>query len=255
MPRIRFLYDNQYSKTTTVLAASSAASALPVGATQNPDRSYVWRSANNTVVQTIDIDLGAVTAIAAIAVANVRLLGAGVLECYERGDAAAAGAATLVATLPTQDADTRVAFAFFNSQSHRHWQLKWTNPTAVNDYAEVGYVFLGTYVEPTVNVSAPSDLDYDDPSIGTPSVDGQESFTVRTRFASGTWEFYYAPEALLTSLRIIYRAVGVHTPIFVVLDTTLTWTGWLCRFVGGIGHRLEDVAGRYTLTCGWKEAR
>lgn len=255
MANIRFLFDNRYSRSATVLVASSAASGLPVGASQNADRSYVWRSATGTGEQTIDIDLGAVVAVTGGAVANVRLLGAGVLELYERGDAGAAGAATLVATFPAADADRRVAFVFFASQSHRHWQLKWTNPTAANDYAELGYAFLGTYTEPTVNVTVPADIQEIDPAVGSLSLDGQASFANRTRYSRGAWTFTDAPEALLTSLREIHRTNGIRIPLFIVLDTALAWTAWYARLAGPIGNRLGELAGRYTLTAPWEEVR
>ena len=205
-------------------------------------------------MQTLDIDLGSVLAVTSILAANIKLIGTGVLELYQRGDAGAAGAATLVATLPTQDSDTRVAFAFFASQSHRHWQLKWTNPTAASDYAEVGYVHLGTYLEPTVNVRVPMPASRRDPSVGTRSVDGQQTFVERTASFAGAWAFADAPETDLTNLRTVYRTVGVRTPIFAVLDTSLTWTAWLLRLASEIHCDFGELTGRYSIGVTWEEA-
>src|SRR5207237_7318523 len=121
MANIRIAWTNLWSAASSVLVASSAASGLPGSASQNPDRSYVWRSATATGVQTLDIDLGAATAITCVMIANPKLIGSGVIELHERGSAGSAGAANLVATLPAADSDTRVTFAFFSSNSKRHW--------------------------------------------------------------------------------------------------------------------------------------
>lgn len=255
MPNLRFLYDNLYGAATTALTASSEASALPVKASQNTDRTYVYRSGTVSVAVTIDIDLGSVNAVSAVAAANLVLFSGGALELYHRGDAGTPGAAVLVTTLPAADSDTRVAFAFFASQSHRHWQLKFTNPGAVSSYVELGYAFLGTYYEPTVNVSVPTDVQLVDPSVGVASVDGQKTFSQRTGYFAGSFQIADAPEAIVTNLRTIRRTVGARTPIFVVLDTALTWSAWLLRFASEIEHSLGVISGRYDVGFSWEEAR
>lgn len=255
MAKIRFAYVNPVSAVATVLVASSAASGLPVGAVANPDRAYVWRSLTQNGVQTIDINLGSVTAVSSVLLANVKLVGTGILELYERGDAATAGVATLVATLPAQDRDTRTAFVFFASQSHRHWQLKFTNPTAASDYAELGYVHLGGYVESARNIRVPARIARPDPSIGTPSVDGQKTFVVRAKHFAGEWDFEEIDESNLSQLRTLFDAIGVATPHFVVLDDALAWTCWLSRFAGPLAWTLNMMSGRYSVSFPWEEAR
>jgi hypothetical protein len=255
MPKLRFLATNRYRASTTALTASSAVSALPVGASQNPDRSYIWRSVAGTGVATIDIDLASAVAIDSVAIANVKLVGAGVLELYERGSAGSPGSATLVATLPTQDRDTRAAFAFFASQTKRHWQLKWTNPGAANDYAELGYAFLGAYSEVPTNFRVPVAIDRADPSMGSASVDGQETWARRSKFFAGAWEFVRVSDAMLDQLRLLWDTLGVSGEFFQVADTGLPWTCWYARCSGGLRAELMELAGRYTVTLPWREVR
>lgn len=257
MANIRFLYDNKYTATATVLAASSSVSALPVSASQNPDRSYGWRSSTGTGVQTIDIDLGSVLAVTACALANVRVLGAGVVELYQRGDAASAGAATLVATFAAQDRDTRAAAVTFATQSHRHWQLKWTNPGSASDYAEVGYVFLGTYVEPTVNVMVPIPQSRVDPSIESMSSGGQKSYSTKTAYMTGALKWDAVLVAQLDQLRTMFDAIGVRTPLFILLDSALSWTLWYARLTGPLQweHEPGGALARYGATIAFEEAR
>lgn len=251
--RIAFLYNNLYAASATVLAASSAVSALPVAASQNEDRSYVWQSATGTGTPTIDIDLGAVLPVSAIALANVKLVGAGVLELYERGDAGSAGSATLVATLPASNARRRTTFAFFASQSHRHWQLKWTNPGSASDYAQLGYAFLGVEVEPPVNVRVPADITRIDPSVGSASVDGQLTYAQRTKYCVGAWTWDTVTEAHKEQLEDMFEAIGGSGTHFVVLDTALAWSCWYARLTGELAAPLDIVAGRYSPSIGWRE--
>ena len=256
MSKIRFLHANLASQPTTILTASSAAAGLPVTAAVNPDRTYVWRSAVNTVVQTIDLDLGAPAAVSVVALANVKLLGTGVVELYHRGNGSSPDASpTFVATLPAQDTDRRLAFAFFAEATHRHWRLQWTNPTAASDYAEAGYVYLGTYTEPSINVSVPFDFADADPSIAGESLDGQATFTARTVFQAGTFRFQDISEADLAALRSIRRSVGVRTPFVLVLDDAQAWTAWLARFASDLSVGFGEMAGRYDVAFEWKEVR
>ena len=254
MANIRLMDTNHYTAAATTVTASSAASALPVGASQNVDRTFVWRSAQATTVQTIDIDLGSVLAVTCVAVANVKLFSGGALELKERGDAASPGAATLVTAIPTPNVGTRVAFVFFTSQSHRHWQLNWTNPSSNNDTAELGYCHLGTFFEPAVNVNVPITTGLTDPSDVRQSVDGQRSTVVRTLRDAGRFQWQTLTQADLNSLDTIFRAFGARVPIFIVLDTTLPQTGWLLYMGSSLDRRFSLTSGRYIVAFDWQEA-
>lgn len=257
MANIRFAWLNRFSASTTVLAASSSEPALPVSYTKNSDRSKAWWSETDTVEQWIDIDFGAVTAVNMVALANVGTLGVGVVELYQRGDAASAGAAVLVATLAAQDRDTRAVATAFASQSHRHWRLLWTNPTSVSGYASLGFAFLGEYDEPEFNVKVPIPMVRPDPSQGSVSVDGQESFAVRTKYVVGGCVFDAVKESQLDELRAMYDAIGISTPLFIVLDNSLSWSTWFARFVGEQKWDIEPGGAiqRYGYQISFKEVR
>lgn len=255
MPNLRILQANRYDAVATTLTASSSATALPVATSQNPDRTAVWRSATATSVQTIDIDLGSVLPVSAVAVANVRLLGAGALELRERGDSGSPGTATTVVTLPAQDRDTRTAFAFFTEASHRHWQLRWTNPTSASDYAELGVAFLGVPTELGRNVRVPADVKRVDPSVVSTSVDGQQTRAARTKFYAGAWAFEDITEAQLDDLRTLFDALGAGGAHFAVLDAAIEWTCWYQRITGELGASFNAGPGLFNAAFGWEEAR
>jgi hypothetical protein len=186
-------------------------------------------------------------------VANLKLLGAGALQLYS---GASLGAETsLQGTITAQDTDRRVGFVHFVSASARYWRLKFTNPGSANDYAELGYVHLGTYFEPTQNVSVPSDLELLDPSVESASVDGQATFARRTQFSRGTWAFENIPEAQLDTYRALWRTLGASGVFFQVLDDSLSWTSWYSRMVGQLGVQMGVLEGRYNVGLGWVECR
>lgn len=257
MPRLRILDEsrNQWPSLAGTLTPSSAAAGLPAAATQSPDRSYVWRSNASTGVATLDRDFGSLVSISAVAVANLKLVGAGLLEVSHRGDSGSPGAETLMAQIGTLNGDTRAGAAFWPAESHRHWRLKWTNPGSVSDYAEVGFVHLGTYYEATVNPIIPSDIRRIDPSAVSLSTDGQRSTARRTQYAAGAWQFRNLDETQLSELRRLFRASGVHTPFFQVLDTSPAWMTWLAYCAGELGIGLGEIAARYMAGQAWEEAR
>lgn len=257
MPRIRFMDPsrNLAAAPTVTLTASSSATALPVANIQHQDRTKVWRSATGTGTPTIDLDLGSAQNVTAVCVANVRLVGAGVLEVYQRGSSGSPGAATLVGTLPTQDAETRATFLFFNTVSARHWQLKWTNPGAASDYAELGFVHLGTYFEPTQNVIVPTEAMRKDPSQLSASIDGQVTVRRRTQYSNGSWVFQEVPEAQLDIYRPMWNGMGVGGVFFQVLDTSIAWTCWMARVTGEFRKQFSVLSGRYNIGLPWEEVR
>lgn len=257
MSNIRFAWDNRLSDAGIAVSASSSVTGMPVEAILNSDRNYLWRSSTSTGAPTIDIDLGAVRELTCGMLANATILAGGSVELYHRGDGGAPGAATLVATFPAADADRRTMFVFFASSSHRHWQLKFTNPGVVNSYAELGFAFLGTYDEPTVNARVPIALSSVDPSVMSQSSDGQKGFALRTPYDAGVWTFDAVQEAQRTQVKAMFREVGVASPMFVVLDTALSWTCWLARIVTGVPIEIEpDMAlSRYGVQVPWEEVR
>lgn len=257
MPRLRLLdaARNQWPSLAGTLTASSAVAALPASASQNPDRSFVWRSNPGTGVHTLDRDFGGLVSISAVAVANLRLITGGALEVSHRGDAGAPGAETVLATITGQDRDTRAAAAFWNAQSHRHWRLKWTNPGAANEFAEVGYVHLGTYYESPVNPSVPLEIRRLDPSVVSTSTDGQRTTAKRSKYFAGAWAFRNVVDGQLDELRAIFDASGVGSPFFQLLDTSRSWWCTLAYQGAELGIGLGEIDTRFGVGVTWEEAR
>lgn len=259
MARARFLLDrtvttgNRWNAPATVISASSSVPALPAAASQNPDRSYIWRSNPSTGEAHLRVDLGSALAFNVVAVANVKLVGTGVVKLQELGTGGAPGAAVDVATLPAMDAVRKITYIVFGSQTKRHVQLLFTNPTAANDYAEAGYVALGTYFEPGSNFRVPIDLPYTDRSVPRMAEGGQKTFAQREPVLGAQLQFDDLLEADFTHLQDLYQIVRIGTPLFMVLDTARSWMNLLGRFTGFTP--VEALApGRLSLSLGIEEA-
>lgn len=259
MARARLLVDrtvstgNLWNDPMSTISASSATTALPAAATQNPDRRYVWRSEMRTDEPYLRLDLGSTKAFNFVAVANVKIPGTGVCYLQQLGTGGAPGAAVDVAALPAMDESRKIAFVFFGSQSQRHVQLYFSNPTVTNDYAEVGYVALGTYFEPGSNFSVPVQLPQQDPSTARVSEGGQKSFIQRDPYMAGALTFEDLLEADFDALQDIHDLVRIGTPFFLVLDTARAWMNYLARFTGFVPEQAMSP-GRVSLNLGFEEA-
>lgn len=256
MSNVAILYksNNRYTATASTLTASSSASALPVANSQDADRRKVWRSGTVAVAVTIEVDLGSALACDAFAACNLTIFSGGAVELYQRGSGGAPGAATLVGTLPAADATSGVAFVQFGSATFRHWQIKFTNPSLVSAYVEMGFAFLGPALTPTVNVSEPLGLTRNDPSVAGVSLDGQKTFAIRSQYVTGALEFYKVGTTDRSNLDALFAANGVHTPFFLVLDPATAWQAWLVRLaekweIGLVGVNL------FTYQAGIEEVR
>lgn len=245
---------NLWNASFVTLTPSSEVSALPGANSQNPERATVWRSVTGTGEASIDLDLGAGYAsypVTGAALANVKLIGAHAdraVKLQTRGNGGSPGAATDVGTFDTQDATNLIAYLNFVPTSARHWRLLWSNADSESDYAELGYAFLGSYFEPTINFSVPSDFPYDTYSTVRRSDGGQKSVTARATYAEAALSFMELPAADFNALRAIYALVGTAKPFFIVLDQTRDWLNYFAHFTR-IAQSVGRSAERQTFNC------
>jgi hypothetical protein len=246
---------NLWNASFATLTASSEVSALPGANTQNFERATIWRSVSGTGEASLDLDLGAgYTAypVTGVALANVKLVGAGVVKLQERGNAGSPGAASDVATLPTQDSRRRITYVTFAAVTKRHWRLLFTNPGADDDYAEIGYAWLGSYFEPGVNWSVPAEFPYVDPSIVRRSQGGQKSVVQRDPYYTAALQFRDIVDADFDALHAIFEIVRTTTPFVLALDAAEPWQNLLASFLQVTPQRGRSV-GRTTWQCSVEE--
>jgi hypothetical protein len=249
--RIRFFNNNLWP--SAAVTASSAVASLPATATQNTQRTGVWRS-NAEAAPTLNADLGSSKAVTGGALVNVRIVSGTLSTIKLQWSNDGATGWTDFATLSTIDTESLVGYGFAASATKRYWRFLFT-PTSGTIQVEVGIAVVGTYLETSVNVTAPNPLQLNDPSVVSRAIDGQRSTSLRTLFMSSTWDFRDLPEADALALRLMYRSFGQGTPHVVVLDTTRSWMAWCAFFTETYGNEAADRPGRYNLRIGWEEAR
>lgn len=244
MANIRFLtIANLWSAGETTITGSSEAAALPVALTAQTERGKVWRSLSDIANQWAQADLGSALSVTCCAIANPKLQNAGSLKLQRSSDGSAW---TDVDTFPAADVETNVTYLFFDALAYRYWRVLSVNGNgAIADYAEIGYIYLGTYFEPATNVTTPLNVKREDPSVWSSSPDGQITTTTRTAYASWANQFEAVDESDLTNFRTLFRSVGRRIPFFCVVDQSLTWSAWLCRTASELGWVARDVPGLY----------
>lgn len=253
---MRILWDNLWSRSGTLITATSEASALPAAASQSPDRTYVWRSLSQAADQALTADLGAAALADSVAIANLRRQGGGDLKLYEGGSGGSPGTWNLVATLPSAGDEGRVSLAVFSAVTARHWKLQWRNAAAPGaDYAEAGYIHLGPHWNFTGPAGFPAHVGID-PSLRRDSVDGQANFALRTAYSTGQIDAVL-DEMQLSTLRNIRRQIGQRTPFFLERAAAYPWMVWLVRFLSEIAY--ERIPGtnptKYRASFEWEEVR
>jgi hypothetical protein len=242
---------NRWSAGT--ITASSAASALPPTQSQSTDRTAVWRSTTTSAVETLDLDVGSAVAITCAAIANVRVKNGGTVALYQGGTGGAPGAWVLLGTFAAQDATNLMAY-LYASVTARHFRLQFNNGSGASDYAELGYAFLGTYYEPTKGVIMPVDMKAVDPALEGRSAGGQSTFSQIGRlYDVGRFQFQNMENTEFEVLRQVFVSIGVRTPVFVVLESSISWQAWLLRFTGEF-QKPRMFSTFYSPAISWKEA-
>lgn len=243
---------NQWADPANTITASSAASALPATATQNPDRRYIWRSLSQIDGQWLLLTAALPIAATCCAVANLKLQNNGSVKLQSCND----GVTWVdVGTFPAADPVRNLTFLCFAAQTNAFWRLLFVNGSgAVADYAEVGYAFLGQYFEPTINFDAPMDIQPVDLSVPGVSDSGQKTFTRKSRYDAFACQFSGAPQADADSLQAIYELAQTTVPFFLLVDTSKSALNYLARFSAAPMRRLGDLPSTFDWSAAFEEA-
>ena len=257
MANIAILHSNLWSLPAAAVSATSSATGLPVTATQNPDRTYLWRSSPTTAEVMLQIDLGSAQSVSYAFLANVRRLNSSAITIEDGGSSASPGAWTNRGTLSATDPGTRIAAVKLTGApiSARHWRFRFAT-TGAQDYCEVGYAGLGPGFVPAVNMSEPMDLQLVDPAQLLESPDGQRSAAPRSLYWAGSFQFYKTSDSDRGTFETLYRSFGTRVPFFAWLDQATGWQALLMRLDNQIRVR-EELASPllFTIEMDWSEER
>jgi hypothetical protein len=215
MTKARLAYTQRFAGT---ISASSSATGYDITNLTNVARWKKWRSSTGTGEPWVKCQRAESSGLTCALIADWKKVGAGAITVQmHTSDAWGAPAFSQSFTL-TSPNPTNCLAIWFTAKTQTWMRILFTNPTAVSDYAELGFAMFATYVEPSVNVQDGVGFERVDPSVTRESVGGQRSAVTRSKYHRIQAPFINVPGADRDSLLTAYEAVGVATPFFFAVD-------------------------------------
>jgi hypothetical protein len=209
----RFLWNNLVD--TATLAASSAATGLPVTNIAHEMYTKVWR-ATGCASEWVSFDLGA-------APGNVTNL---VIKGHNFSSAASiriqadnhSNFGSLDIDIILYPVTSTLFYTWASNQAYRYWRITIADAGNTATYVEIGRVFLGTHFAPTYDVSSWS-FENIDPSGRLTSTGGQLTANLRSKYKTRTYQYACVPASDKDIWETIFDTVGQVKPIFIVENT------------------------------------
>lgn len=228
----RLAYQNLLTASGVVITSSGDATGYSKDNLAHAARWKKWRSPTGTGDQWWKADLGANK--------NFQLLAAISAKVHASGGTLKAQAnATDVWTTPTVNDTlsipspdlTQVLADWLGSVQNLRWiRFYFTNVGAANDYAELGAVFAGTYLEPAQSLAPGHQIVRVDPSVQRYAIGGQRSSVIRSKYHDVSGQFRLQAAAARENLRALFESTGKSLPCIYSADPatpSLTWYGTL----------------------------
>ena len=228
---ILFLHDNLLD--AAILVASGENADLPVENLQDEFRTKVFESDLGTF--NIVIDHGAAKAVTCIAIVNYNWDSEPTTFDLEFNAADAWGAPAETVDLagtwvvnPDANGNRSIIIKTFASKSYRYNRLNIIHA----DVAQIGRIYLGTYITPSRNYLLGDGLNHVDPSIIKRSADGQEHADVLSKYRTMDFSFRFdkSEYSEIQSFQKIFNSVGKSKDLIVAFNydsypAELTWYG------------------------------
>lgn len=261
---VRFLAINLVDRNAVVLSASSA--VLPVTNIRHHHKKKVWRSSGVSSEQ-INIDLVDTNlTVKSFALTGHNLTRDGTIELLHSTDNVTFTSLGII----NVDADTKSGYSegtygqggyggftlsnedgpvipdthwlFFSGLTSRYWRILIKDAANSDNFLTVGRVFLGNYIEPTVQVIRGWSTEIVDETQTEKSIGGQKWRTLRTPFLRISFRLVKLTEneGVRDLLNTIFRRFATHTDLFVILfpdgsTQVKNATGIYGSFVSGLG--------------------
>lgn len=221
--KILYLYNNLLLSAT--LTASSAATGFPVANLKNPFRTKVWRTAGATAgTANLVINLGSAQAVTCAALTGYNWASApGTLNLeFNAADAWGAPSATEALTwkaATTASGNKGSIIKTFASKSYQYLRLNVVySPGATPTDWDLGVLYVGTYFQPTTNLSYGFDYDIVDPSLESMTIGGQVHHDQIEKYRTLKLTQAVPTEAEFKNFQTMFNSAGDVKPVFVSYD-------------------------------------
>jgi hypothetical protein len=125
-------------------------------------------------------------------------------------------------SFPAIDTKRRLTGLYFATQTFRYVRILWTNTGGVTESVELGYLMLGTYYEPTYNITDNLNTKPNDPSVINEAYDGEIQAFKKTKFNTINFFLEAMPGATdKVSLENMYSVTGKTHPLIFALDANV----------------------------------
>ena len=215
---IRFLYD--FDNDSATITSSSEVSTLPDDNVVNDLLGKKWRTTGDSS-EWIKFDLGSAKQIKEVGIFGHNLTsGATVtLEANATDDWASPSYQTTL----TYNADRIVKFL---DETYRWWRITFADASNPDGYIEVGRIVMGSYFEPSYNITNDFNRSLIDPSEADVT-DGQQTYwRVRTKYWKYTVRFRLIPVSEQDNFETMFASIGNTEPVVVSLDPDTYPSKW-----------------------------
>jgi len=206
--KIRFLWYNLFDLGT--LTALNEAAGFPVTNIQLRWHTRCWRSsgainewAKNDLLTEQDIKALVVEHHNFLTGANVHIQATNVMDTW-----------TFLDEALTIETGKPIVKFWETAESYRWWRLFMANANPAG-YDEIGRAFLGSFYQPTYDITRPAHHTPIDPSVRLYSSGGQASVDERTHYEKIIFEWDMIPAADKAIFESIFARVGISKPYFI----------------------------------------
>lgn len=216
---LRIAWNNLATATGVVMTSSADATGYPVTNLSNAMRWKKWKATITTGDQWVKFDLGSAQTFQVISLINiVKHVGGSVQVQANATDTWGAPTINDTITIPSPDY-TRVVSDWRGATSSLRWiRIYFTNTTAVSSSVELGQVFIGPYLQPTVTLAPGFTVIRHDPSVQRRAIGGQRGAMSRAKFYEITGQLRPQSATARDDLRALFENVGSTIPIILAVD-------------------------------------
>jgi hypothetical protein len=230
----RFLYANYlWEAATTVLAPSVGAwlTERPLSFLQKPWRKKVARSVTSGSTAGVDIiiDLGSIRSVNSVVLVNPKKYATGAITLSAHASNSWGSPTYGPITFPTVNTLRRLTVLYI-AQSFRYWRIHFTNPGAGNEFVELGTIFIGSYYEPTFNITEQLRIKPEDPSEVVEAYDGEVQGFKKTHYDVVGAFLESMPASDRNTFRNMWMVNGRTSPLVLAVDgddLNITYYGYL----------------------------
>lgn len=258
MTNARFVYNNLVWAAATVLSNSvgSWLTTRPLSFLLSYARKKVARSGQATTAQDIIVDLGSAQSVNYAVLVSPKIHTGGSVTL--QGNATNSwGSPSFTMVFPAINTVRKLTAIYFATQNLRYWRVLFNNPGPVNEYVELGTLYLGQYFEPTYQMHESFSVGRKDPSIVVKAVDGERQSYRLTQF-DGLAVFFDAMVAADKDVLqyTMFGIVGTDTPIIFAVDSDSLKTVYYAYLPDEIeADYSEGTVDQWDVRVGLEEAR